>query len=180
MKILKRYANRRLYDSGTSKTVTLDDIVRYIREGEEVRVVDNASGEDVTVRILGQTFLKLTTEGRSAEFGTFLLSSLIREVSENLSGMLVRLVQAGIGASRLTPEKLEEIVEDLIRSGEMQIGERPGLIELVSEQIDRHGKDLRERAREAARQLSAIAPGSLEELSGRLEEMARLIRGSGK
>ncbi|PKL32671.1 MAG: polyhydroxyalkanoate biosynthesis repressor PhaR, partial [Spirochaetae bacterium HGW-Spirochaetae-10] len=113
MKVLKRYANRRLYDAGTSKTVTLDDVARYIREGEEVRVVDNATGEDITVRVLGQTFLRITTEERSAEFGSFLLSSLIREVSQNLSGFLMRLIQGGIGTAWLTPEKLEKIVEDL-------------------------------------------------------------------
>lgn len=180
MKVLKRYANRRLYDAGTSKTVTLDDVARYIREGEEVRVVDNATGEDITVRVLGQTFLRITTEERSAEFGSFLLSSLIREVSQNLSGFLMRLIQGGIGTAWLTPEKLEKIVEDLVQRGELEIGEKPDFVNLLQAQLSQHGEQLKQRAKEAVSQLSDLENPGLEELSGRLEEVARLIKKIGR
>lgn len=180
VRTLKRYANRRLYDAGTSTTVTLDDVARFVREGEEVRVIDNSSGEDITVRVLGQTFLKIATEERGVEFGAFLLSSLIREASENLSGLLLRLIQAGVGTSRLTPEHLDRIVADLVRLGEVKLAEQGDLMQALRQHLDRQGIEFREKAREAARQLSGIAPGSLEELSGRLEEMARIIKTIGK
>lgn len=56
MKLLKRYANRRLYDPETSKTITLEDVAEMIIKGEEIRVIDNMSGSDITPKILGQTF----------------------------------------------------------------------------------------------------------------------------
>lgn len=183
MRTLKRYANRRLYDASNSKTVTLEDVADYLRQGEEVKVVDSASGEDLTVKVLGQTFLRITTEERSTEFAVFLLSSLIREVSSNLSGFLMRLLQGGIGTNWLTPAKLEKIVEDLVQRGDVEIGEKPDFIQLLEDQLTRHGDELKQRAKEAISQLKDLPNAGqigLEELSGRLEEMAQLIKKIGK
>ena len=46
--IVKKYGNRRLYDTGGSRYVNLDDIAAFIREGKEVKVVDAKSGQDLT------------------------------------------------------------------------------------------------------------------------------------
>ncbi|HNL11066.1 MAG TPA: polyhydroxyalkanoate synthesis regulator DNA-binding domain-containing protein, partial [Turneriella sp.] len=58
MKLIKRYANRRLYDPETSRTITLDEVAQYVRDGIDIKVVDNTNGEDITRKVLGQTFLK--------------------------------------------------------------------------------------------------------------------------
>ena len=46
--LIKKYGNRRLYDSSTSKYVNLDDIAGFIRDGKDVQVVDAKSGRDLT------------------------------------------------------------------------------------------------------------------------------------
>jgi polyhydroxyalkanoate synthesis repressor PhaR len=46
--VIKKYENRRLYDSSNSKYVNLDDIAAFIREGREVKVVDAKTGQDLT------------------------------------------------------------------------------------------------------------------------------------
>ena len=46
--IIKKYGNRRLYDSSASKYVNLDDIARFIREGKSVQIVDAKTGQDLT------------------------------------------------------------------------------------------------------------------------------------
>ena len=46
--IIKKYGNRRLYDTKDSRYINLDEIARYIREGKQVQVVDAKSGEDLT------------------------------------------------------------------------------------------------------------------------------------
>ncbi|HSO19120.1 MAG TPA: polyhydroxyalkanoate synthesis regulator DNA-binding domain-containing protein [Desulfosarcina sp.] len=56
--ILKKYSNRRLYDTRNSCYVTLEDVAGRIRAGEEVRIQDAASGEDVTAFILTQIVLE--------------------------------------------------------------------------------------------------------------------------
>lgn len=52
--LIKKYGNRRLYDTAGSRYVNLDDIAQYIREGIEVRVVDADSGRDLTRVVLTQ------------------------------------------------------------------------------------------------------------------------------
>ena len=56
--IIKKYSNRRLYDSSNKRYVTLEDIATLIREGSEISVVDSQSGEDITKLILIQTILE--------------------------------------------------------------------------------------------------------------------------
>src|SRR5262245_43481157 len=59
---IKKYGNRRLYDTGTSRYVTLEEIAERVRLGEDVRVVDAKSGHDLTQSTLAQIIL----EGRGA------------------------------------------------------------------------------------------------------------------
>jgi len=60
--LIKKYANRKLYDTRTSRYVTLDDIADLVRDGHDIRVVDRDSGSDLTHVILSQ--IVLTEERR--------------------------------------------------------------------------------------------------------------------
>lgn len=121
MKLLKRYANRRLYDPETSKTITLEDVADMIINGEEIRVIDNMSGSDITPKILGQTFLKVSLGQRNEEFSNFMLSALIRETGKDISSLFGRLILGGIGASYLTRDRLEKILQSMISLGELKL-----------------------------------------------------------
>ena len=61
--LIKRYANRKLYDQGRSRYVTLEELEDSIRQGREIRVVDAVSGEDLTGQTLAQIILD-TARGR--------------------------------------------------------------------------------------------------------------------
>jgi polyhydroxyalkanoate synthesis repressor PhaR len=56
-RIIKRYANRKLYDLQQSSYITHDEIARLVRSGEDVRIIDNVSKEDLTTATLTQIFL---------------------------------------------------------------------------------------------------------------------------
>jgi polyhydroxyalkanoate synthesis repressor PhaR len=56
--VIKKYSDRRLYDSNASRYVKLDDIARMVRDGIEVKVVDARSGRDLTYFILTQIILE--------------------------------------------------------------------------------------------------------------------------
>lgn len=59
--IIKKYSNRRLYDTQQSKYITLDELAAKIREGDEVRVVDAKTGDDLTQPTLTQLILESPT-----------------------------------------------------------------------------------------------------------------------
>lgn len=58
MPLIKRYANRKLYDPGARRYVTLDDLAELVRQGEEVRVIDHQTGDDLTTVTLLQVIFE--------------------------------------------------------------------------------------------------------------------------
>lgn len=74
--VIKKYENRRLYDTGASRYVNLDDVARMVREGVEVQVVDARSGEDLTRVILTQVIME-DAKGHESGLPLDLLRKLI-------------------------------------------------------------------------------------------------------
>ena len=62
--IIKKYANRRLYHTGTSTYVTLEDLARMVKDGEEFVVTDAKTGEDITRAVLGQIIFEQESRGQ--------------------------------------------------------------------------------------------------------------------
>ena len=87
VRLIKRYANRKLYDTGSGELTSMRRIEELVREGVDIRVVDHDTGEDMTsevlVGILGNSVHAGTIEG-----DTLLLTSLIRTPNDLLSAML--------------------------------------------------------------------------------------------
>jgi polyhydroxyalkanoate synthesis repressor PhaR len=74
--VIKKYENRRLYDTGASRYVNLEDVARMVREGVEVQVVDARSGEDLTRVILTQVIVE-DAKGHESGLPLDLLRKLI-------------------------------------------------------------------------------------------------------
>ena len=180
VKKIKRYANRRLYDAETSKTITLEDVAEAVKGGQEIQVVDNISGEDITARILGQTFLKIIMDLPNRAFSNFLLTALIREVSLNLPDLFARLVQGGIGARALTLDKLNTIVESMIDTGVLQLSDRGHYQDEIMVQLQAQDGRIDAKVAEGLGVLRNSLEGNQDarmgELGDKLEEMAKLIR----
>ena len=75
--VIKKYSDRRLYDSSASRYVKLDDVARMVREGIEVKVVDARSGKDLTYLILTQIILEDARE-RETPLPLQLLQQLVK------------------------------------------------------------------------------------------------------
>lgn len=54
IRVIKRYSNRRLYDSFEKKTITLEDIAELVKSDVDFKVIDNKTGNDVTIAILSK------------------------------------------------------------------------------------------------------------------------------
>src|SRR5437899_1997071 len=87
LRLIRKYGNRRLYDTHTSRYVTLGDLVDVFAGEEEVRVVDAVSGEDLTKRVLAQAILFEEQRRRTQIIPIELLRTLLR--SRNESGEVV-------------------------------------------------------------------------------------------
>ncbi len=77
MRIVKRYSNRKLYDTAMKRYVRLQDLARIVREGQEVRVVDNVTNDDLTTVTLSRVLLE-KEKRRKRPLPPELFASLLR------------------------------------------------------------------------------------------------------
>jgi polyhydroxyalkanoate synthesis repressor PhaR len=105
-KIVKRYANRKLYDTERSCYVTLEDISVMIRAGDEVKVVDNKTGEDLTSVTLAQIIFE--TEKKNNFMPLSLLRGLIQDsggaIRERVEQVTAKAQEVKESASKLRTE----------------------------------------------------------------------------
>jgi polyhydroxyalkanoate synthesis repressor PhaR len=106
IRLIKRYESRKLYDTEESRYVSLEEIASWVRQGQEVRVVDNATGADVTSQTLTQVILE---EGRK---GTALLPS----------ELLHELVRLGERAVHTGMEQMQQGVDRLMQASIDRLG----------------------------------------------------------
>lgn len=94
IRLIKRYESRKLYDTEESRYVSLDELAEWIRGGQEVRVIDNASTADVTAQTLTQIILDEGRRGTVA-LPTDLLHDLVR-FGRDAVNTGVEQVQSGV------------------------------------------------------------------------------------
>jgi polyhydroxyalkanoate synthesis repressor PhaR len=117
MLIVKRYPNRKLYDTQAKQYITLEGIATLIRQGQEVQVVDHASGEDLTALTLSQIILE--QEKRQNGFlPQTVLTGLVQAGGERLS-TLRRALASPLDLARHVDEEIERRLQGLISRGEL-------------------------------------------------------------
>ena len=94
-RIIKKYANRRLYDASQSRHITLDDIRGLIVKGEKLKVVEDKTGNDITRHILLQVIAEQEQFGRPI-LSTKVLEAIIRFYGNSLQGYLASFLERSI------------------------------------------------------------------------------------
>ncbi len=85
--VVKKYANRRLYDTEASTYITLDDLANMVRNGRELVVYDARTGDDITRVVLTQIIMEEETRGRSI-LPTSFLRQLIGFYGDEMQGII--------------------------------------------------------------------------------------------
>lgn len=93
VKIIKRYQNRKLYDTHESSYVTLDEIAKMIKAGEDLRVIDNKTKNDITASTLTQLLYESEKKAKTQP-SVDLLKEIIRHGDGSFSGF----IQAKLGS----------------------------------------------------------------------------------
>jgi polyhydroxyalkanoate synthesis repressor PhaR len=96
-RLIRKYANRRLYDAHDSRHVTVDDLRKLIAGGQRIKVVEDKSGEDITRSILLQIIASQEQFGTPV-LSTQLLEAIIRFYGNPIQQMLTSYLEQSIGA----------------------------------------------------------------------------------
>src|SRR5262245_61817158 len=105
-KVIKRYTNRKLYDTVESRYVTLDEIAEMIKGGAEVKIIDNRTKEDLTSVTLAQIIFE--EEKKQSQMPLALLREIIRRPGESLSGFIQKEVTPRVASIREEAESLRD------------------------------------------------------------------------
>jgi polyhydroxyalkanoate synthesis repressor PhaR len=114
--VIKRYSNRKLYDTQESRYVTLEEIEEMIRAGREISVVDAASGEDLTSVTLTQIILE-NERARRASLPAAFLHQLIKH-GESWQDFVQKSMRASLEGMVSSQRDMERIFRDWsVRAG---------------------------------------------------------------
>ncbi len=173
MPVIKRYANRKLYDTQAKQYITLEGIAELVRQGEDVQIVDHTTGEDLTAVTLTQIIFDEQKKGGGLLTGVA-LARLIRASGSRLS-TLRRTLTSPIDFGRRVDEEISRRLDGLVETGAMSQEEAERLRDLLTGQahpapaapwaLDREvehvlssrGIPTRSELRQLTRQLEALA-----------------------
>lgn len=127
MLVIKRYPNRKLYNTEDKQYITLDEIAELIRKGNDIQVTDNVTGEDLTAVTLSQIIFE-----QQKRYSGFLprsvLTSLIQTGGEKISAFQ-RNLMSSLESIGLIDEEIRARVEILINKGELAESEGRQLLD---------------------------------------------------
>lgn len=111
--IIKKYANRRLYDTGSSSYITLQRLSEMTRAGREFKVIDAKSGEDITHTVLTQIIVEEESRGATLLPVSF-LRQLISMYGDQMQSMVPHYLEASMKAFRRNQEQLRQTMVDVM------------------------------------------------------------------
>ncbi len=176
MRIIKRYKNRRLYDTQEKKTIKLEHLVELVKDNVEFKVIDNTTEKDITFSTLGQI---LSQEMKEWKNSAKIIKELILTGGEATVDVFKKTLLAGLGLFDLTREKAEKIVDDLVKRGELAKGEKAAAVKELLKGHDERMKKLKEKIDEqvekVTKKIKGVEKKDFEELSQRLEDLAKAV-----
>lgn len=121
MLTIKRYSNRKLYDTAAKQYISLERVTELIRSGEDIRVLDHVTGEDLTTLVLMQIIVE--QEKRHSGFLPLDVLTGLVQAGGNTLAMLRRSLLAPLNLRRQVDEEIVRRVEKLVALGELAEGE---------------------------------------------------------
>ncbi len=185
-KVIKRYTNRKLYDTVESRYVTLDEIAQMIKGGAEVKIIDNRSKEDLTSVTLAQIIFE--EEKKRSQMPLGVLREIIRHGGEAVAGFYQEKVGTKI-AERINEvksktESLREEVEQRVRGVTSVFrgdGAGSGPVKEVLAASERAVDELKSKVEASVKQAldalggpSALA-GEMERLHKKIQELEKKV-----
>jgi polyhydroxyalkanoate synthesis repressor PhaR len=109
---IKKYANRRLYNTGTSTYVTLEDLASMVKQGEDFLVYDAKTGDDITRSVLAQIIFEQENKAGQNLLPTTFLRQLIRFYGDSMQMVVPKYLEQSIDTLTREQEKFRKQMTD--------------------------------------------------------------------
>jgi polyhydroxyalkanoate synthesis repressor PhaR len=115
--IIKKYANRRLYNTETSAYITLEHLAQLTRDGREFKVLDAKTDEDITHSVLTQIIMDEESRGAQQMLPASFLRQLISMYGDSMQSMVPQYLEASMDAFRSNQAKFHEAMKGAFERG---------------------------------------------------------------
>ncbi|MBX9465678.1 MAG: polyhydroxyalkanoate synthesis repressor PhaR [Aquamicrobium sp.] len=136
--VIKKYANRRLYNTGTSTYVTLEDLAEMVKKGEDFTVQDAKSGEDITHPVLTQIIFELENKDGQNMLPIPFLRQLIAFYGDQMQMVVPSFLEQSMTAFAKEQERFREQMKDAIGKSPMEMMKITTPIKAIEEQTRRN------------------------------------------
>jgi polyhydroxyalkanoate synthesis repressor PhaR len=174
-RVIKRYTNRKLYDTVDSRYVTLEEIAAMVKAGEEVQIVDNRNGEDLTEVTLAQILFEEQKKNKT-RMPLGVLTDLIRSSGETITDFLQRRVAQPVQSIK---EEAERQVDKIVRTSEGRVEETSRQVREFFAHTQRSLDELQKKLDDRVQGVLANMPGvakQLEAIKARVEEIEQKLK----
>jgi polyhydroxyalkanoate synthesis repressor PhaR len=174
-KVIKRYTNRKLYDTVESRYVTLDEIAEMIKSGGEVKIIDNRTKEDLTSVTLAQIIFE--EEKKTSRMSLETLRALIRQGSEAAQRLVEGTQEQLRGRVDAVKAAAEQRVQSLITRGQATSDKAKELVQVSQESVSALQKKVDERVRAAMEGMSSLgeARRQFDEIGHRIDALEKKL-----
>lgn len=179
MHLIKKYANRKLYDTTDKRYLTMDRLSELIKSGEEVSIVDNETGDDLTSSIVSQLLAREDSDTDKA-VPSRVLMQMLRKGRGTLFGYGKKYVSLWQSALTLSKDEIEKLVNSLVHDKEISesegnnlkneiLGYANNLKSWIIDSID-------QRVSEGLKVMNLSSKDQVNELSKRVDELTRKVK----
>jgi len=179
MHLIKKYANRKLYDTKDKRYLTMDRLAELIKAGKEVKIIDNESGDDLTSSIVSQLLAREETDTDKA-VPSRVLMQMLRKGRGTLFGYGKKYVSLWQSALTMSKDEIERLVNSLIKDNEISESEGNNL----KKEIGGFANNLKswitdnidQRVSEALEMMNLSTKAQVNELSKRVEKLTKMLK----
>ena len=138
--VIKKYANRRLYNTGTSTYVTLEDLAEMVKKGEEFNVQDAKTGDDITHPVLTQIIFELENKDGQNMLPISFLRQLISFYGDQMQMVVPSFLEQSMIAFAKEQERFREQMKSALPRTPMEMMNVATPIKALEEQARRNGE----------------------------------------
>ncbi len=124
MRVIKKYPNRRLYDTSQSSYVTLDDVKQLVLGGEDFQVIDSRSKDDITRGVLLQIISEQESQDGVPLFTNRVLRQLIRFYGDSLQGLMGEYLEKSVAMFMEQQEALRQQMQTVMDTNPFNVMSR--------------------------------------------------------
>ena len=182
---IKKYANRKMYDTTTQRNVTLDDIAELVESGETITIIDNASGEEITQEILSQ-LVSRALDGQARKLPLSVLVGLMRKGSGGLVDFSKKYISLWRGALTYADGELDKVSSLIGRPQRPDADQDPSLsdenadaqeqlLSLLDARIEQQTERILNQQQAETDKRFSMLEGDITRIQTRLETLERLL-----